>query len=84
MDLDGTNGYAHRALLLEATTLYKRTFSSVSSWLPWGGVATSQPMVNFYHTLGKYNISEVEKKSNSELLNALDKVGAGGKKYVIK
>lgn len=84
MDLDGTKGYAHRALLLEATTLYKMTFSSVSSWLPWCGVATSQPMVNFYQTFGKYNISDVEKKSNSELLNALDKVGAGGKKYVIK
>ena len=84
MDLDGTKGYAHRALLLEATTLYKMTFSSVSSWLPWCGVATSQPMVNFYQTFGKYNISEVEQKSNSELLNALDKVGAGGKKYVIK
>ena len=84
MDLDGTKGYAHKALLLEATTLYKMTFSSVSSWLPWCGVATSQPMVNFYQTFGAYNISDVEKKSRNELLSALDKVGAGGKEYKIK
>lgn len=84
MDLDGTKGYAHKALLLEATTLYKMTFSSVSTWLPWCGVATSQPMVNFYQTFGRYNISDVENRSNADLKSELDKVGVGGKKYVIK
>lgn len=84
MDLDGTKGYAHKALLLEATTLYKMTFSSVSSWLPWCGVATSQPMVNFYQTFGKYNISDVENRSNADLKSELDKVGVGGKEYQIK
>ena len=84
MDLDGTKGYAHKALLLEATTLYKMTFSSVSTWLPWCGVATSQPMVNFYQTFGRYNISDIENKSLESLKNEIEKVGAGGKKYVIK
>lgn len=84
MDLDGTKGYAHKALLLEATTLYKMTFSSVSSWLPWCGVATSQPMVNFYQTFGAYNISDVENMSSQALLDHINAVGAGGKEYQIK
>lgn len=84
MDLDGTKGYAHRALLLEATTLCNLTFASVSSWLPWCGVANGEPMVNFYQTFGAYNISDVEKKSRQELLEQLDKVGVGGKAYNIR
>lgn len=84
MDLDGTKGYAYKALLLEATTLCDLTFSSVSSWLPWCGVANGEPMVNFYQTFGAYNISDVESRSNQSLLDDINSIGAGGKKYVIR
>ncbi len=84
MDLDGTKGYAHKALLLEATTLCDLTFSSVSAWLPWCGVANGEPMVNFYQTFGAYNISDVENRSNQSLLEDINAIGAGGKKFVIR
>lgn len=84
MDLNGEKGYAYKALLLEATTLCDLTFSSVSSWLPWCGVANGEPMVNFYQTFGAYNISDVENRGNKALLKDIKEIGAGGKKYIIR
>lgn len=84
MDLDGSKGYAYKALLLEATTLCDLTFSSVSTWLPWCGVANGEPMVNFYQTFGAYNIADVENRSKQSLLDDINSIGAGGKKYMIR
>ncbi|MBR5281850.1 MAG: hypothetical protein IKU22_03620 [Alistipes sp.] len=84
MDLDGTKGYAHRALLVEATTICDLTFSSVSTWLPWCGAANGEPMIDFYQAFGVYNISDVKNKSRETLLNDLNAVGAGGKPFKIR
>ena len=81
MDLDGSKGYAHRALLVEATTICDLTFSSVSTWLPWCGAANGEPMIDFYQAFGVHNIKEVENKGIDALRKDLDAVGAGGKKY---
>ncbi len=82
MDLDGSKGYAHRALLVEATTICDMIFSSVSTWLPWCGAANGEPMINFHQAFGTHNISDVENKSREALLQDLKAVGAGGKPYV--
>ncbi|MBR5863522.1 MAG: hypothetical protein IKY76_03090 [Alistipes sp.] len=81
MDLDGSKGYAHRALLVEATTICDLTFSSVSTWLPWCGAANGEPMIDFYQAFGVHNISQVKHKSRETLLNDLNAVGAGGKPF---
>ena len=83
MDIDKTKGYAYRALLLEASTFCDFTFSSVKAWLPWCGVANSDPIVKFYQTFGVYNITDLENKSLRKLKKALIDIGAGGKEYHI-
>lgn len=83
MDIDKTKGYAYRALLLEASTFCDFTFSSVKAWLPWCGVANSDPIVKFYQTFGVYNISDLENKSLRKLKKALIDIGVGGKEYHI-
>lgn len=83
MDIDGTKGYAYRALLLEASTFCNFTFSSVKAWLPWCGVANSDPIIKFYQTFGAYNISDIENKTIEALKDQLTQIGAGGKEYHI-
>lgn len=84
MDLDGTKGYAHRALLVEATTICDLTFSSVSTWLPWCGAANGEPMIDFYQAFGAHNIADVENRSNDALRKDLEAVGCGGKPFKIR
>ncbi|MGD2174375.1 MAG: hypothetical protein PVJ27_03145 [Candidatus Brocadiaceae bacterium] len=61
LDWDGSLGYAHPGLQIEAGSVAPVRGSSVGTWLPWITVASIQPLASFQDAFGAMSIDEIER-----------------------
>jgi len=61
LDWDGSLGYAHPALHIEAGTVAPIRGASVKVWLPWLTVSVLEPLAKFADVFGSMSIADIER-----------------------